>query len=779
MARGGESLRLAAIVFTDIVGYSAVINRNAVLGAKLLDRQRSVVRKCVPMYGGREVETAGDSFLLEFSSALKALECVADIQRRLVQANEPFPETERVSIRASIHLGDVEHRAKEVFGDGVNVAARIMPFSPEGGIAFSETVQQQVRSRIQVSAKSIGSPPLKNIAHPIEVFTLEAAEMAAIQSTTIPEPESAAPAKSRIVWVPVAGLAGCLITAALLFWLQPRRTQVEVVIPEHSIAVLPFTNLSGDPNNAYFSDGMQDEILTALAKIHSLKVISRTSTEQYRGKTLDLHAIAKALGANTVLEGSVQRSGNKARINVQLIEVQTDTHLWAETYDREMTDVFSVQSEIAGAVASALNAQLTASEQAVLATAPTQNAAAYDAYLRGRAYQTRAENTPDNFSNAIRYFEQAVRLDPGFALAWAQLAHVYGLSYWLEYDHTPERLALMTRAAGEAARLQPDLAEAALAQGYVRYFGYQDYEGGLKFFEQARQRLPSDTGVLLAISFIKRRQGKLDEAARLQVEAAKNDPQNTRVLSEYAGTLTFQHARLGEARTVLDRALNLTPDDSTLLGRKISIVQAEGNLVVAAQLLEGRPLRPQDDLFQAQIQQLLYVRRYAPAIAALQSALATSTPQMSTIIGYSFVSLGLAQQRANDSAGAIKTCTAGITALQALRQKGVDAPLLSLNLAQLHACLGHASPAREEASRAEEALKQDRVRGPGTREVHARVEAQLGNADVALALIEALLKTSYYSETYNTPLTPALLRLDPAWDPIRNDPRFQKLAQQP
>ena len=777
MAKGGQSLRLAAIVFTDIVGYSAIVNRDSVLGAKLLDRQRSVVRKCLSAFGGREVETAGDSFLLEFRSALKALECVADIQRRLQKANADFPEGERVRIRASIHLGDVEHRAKEVFGDGVNVAARIMPFSPEGGVAFSETVQQQVRNRIQVSAKSIGSPPLKNIAHPIEVFTLDAAAMEAIQATTIPEPQSAPP-RSRIIWVPIAGLAGCLLTAAWLLWLQPRGPEAAIESAARSIAVLPFTNLSGDPNNAYFSDGMQDEILTALAKIHSLKVISRTSTEQYRGKTLDLPAIAKALGANTVLEGSVQRSGNKARINVQLIDVQTDAHLWAETYDREMTDVFSVQSEISSAVASALNTQLTASEQAVLATAPTQNPTAYDAYLRGRAYQTRAENTPDNFNSAVRYFEQAVRLDPGFALAWAQLAHVYGLSYWFEYDHTPERLHLMTHAAQEAARLQPELAEAALAQGYVRYFGYQDYEGGLKFFEQARQRLPNDTGVLLAISFIKRRQGKWDDAVRLQVEAAKNDPQNTRVLSEYALTLTLQPARLGEARTVLDRALNLTPDDSTLLGRKISIVQAEGDLVVAAQLLKGRPLRPQDDLFLAQIQQLLYERRYAPAIAALQSALATTSPQLGPIIGYSFVSLGLAQRRANNSAGAIKTCTAGIAALQALRQKGFDAPLLSLNLAQLHACLGHSSSAREEASRAEEALKQDRAAGPNTREVRARVEAQLGNADVALALIEALLKTSYYSDTYNTPLTPALLRLDPVWDPIRNDPRFQKLAQQ-
>lgn len=785
MVNRAQSLRLVAIVFTDIVGYSAVINRDAVLGAKLLDRQRSVVRKCVPLYGGREVETAGDSFLLEFSSALKALECVADIQRRLTQANQQHPEAERVQIRASVHLGDVEHRGKEVFGDGVNVAARILPFSPEGGVAFSETVQQQVRNRIQVQAKSIGSPSLKNIAHPVEIFTLDAQSLLAIQSTAIPKAEAVAP-HSKTILYPIAGLIGCAMIAGALLWTRHSATTLDAAptIPKHSIAVLPFANLSEDPKNAYFADGMQDEILTALAKIHALKVISRTSTEQYRGKAPDLPAIAKALSVATVLEGSVQRIGNRVRINMQLIDVRTDAHLWAETYDRDLTDLFGVQSEVTRAITKALQASLLPAERNALTPLPTQNPRAYDLYLQAGAFARRAHDQNSLVSTqipqAIALYDQALAEDPGFAMASAALSRAHMEMYWHALDRSAVRLAAAKSAAERALALQPELSEGHLALAYYHYWGQRDYAVAMEQLEMARQALPNSADVVGTMAFIARRQGRFEEALRGLKQALVIDPQNTK----------FWDA-MGEAYEVLRRY----PDADTAYGRAVAVALVSTDQKVSrAQMVtvwkgDLAPLRAalgalalDSEDFHANAIAFYFMQLSSRDYAAALKTLASSPGIRLRDWWSANVILPNALLRARiykvqgEISLARKAYEETARALEAeLKQQPDDADL-HVGLGLSYAGLGRHDDAVREGQRAVALLpvSKDAFSAPGYLKYLAEIYTEVGDHEHALEVLSQLL-----AMPAGHVMSPALLKLDPAWDPLRDDARFKALLAAP
>src|SRR5437667_3341382 len=359
---------------------------------------------------------------------------------------------------------------------------------------------------------------------------------------------------------------------------QAKPISLAAAIPEKSIAVIPFENRSEEKANAYFADGIQDEILTRLSKIADLKVISRTSTHHYKSAPENLSEIARQLGVAHILEGSVQKSGEDVRVNVQLIKAVNDSHLWADTFDRKLTDIFSVESEIAKAIAGQLQAKLSGREEQVIAAKSTDNVEAYDAYLRGLAYTLKMLNTPANALGAQKYLREAVRLDPKFALSWALLSYVDASSYLTQTLQPTYALREEARQAAETAlTLQPNLSEALLAEGYYHYSCLKDYDTAVRYFEQARQLLPNNSRIPESLAYVARRRGEWDRSESYFNEAERLDPRNVNLLTQHAISYVALR-RFPEALRKLDQVLDVAPDDVYTLASKAAIALAEGDL---------------------------------------------------------------------------------------------------------------------------------------------------------------------------------------------------------
>ncbi|MGB9155687.1 MAG: hypothetical protein WCB20_04290, partial [Chthoniobacterales bacterium] len=406
--------------------------------------------------------------------------------------------------------------------------------------------------------------------------------------------ETAQKRRSRLRWAAMAAallMLAAIVAGAVVF--SRNRERSTLAIAEKTIAVLPFENRSEEKANAYFAEGIQDEILTRLSKIADLKVISRTSTQRYKSTPENLPEIAKQLGVAHIVEGSVQKNGDAVRVNVQLIKAANDSHLWADTFDRKLTDIFSVESEVAKAIADQLRAKLTGREEQEIAAKPTDNPEAYDAYLRGLAYTLKTVDTPANALAAQKYLKEAVRLDPKFALAWAQLSIVDSRNYRQQSLQPTVALREEARHAAETAlTLQPNLGEAVLAKGSYYYFCLKDYDTAVRYFEQARQLLPNSSRIPESLAYLERRRGQWDRSESYFNEAEKLDPRNLHLLTQHAVTY-ISRRRFPEALQKLEQVLNITPDDVDALALKASIAQAEGDLPRAAALLA--PLHPNAD----------------------------------------------------------------------------------------------------------------------------------------------------------------------------------------
>jgi serine/threonine protein kinase/tetratricopeptide (TPR) repeat protein len=550
----------------------------------------------------------------------------------------------------------------------------------------------------------------------------------------------------------------------------------------NGIALLPFENLSADPDNAYFVEGMQEEILTRLASIADLRVISRTSTSRYQSKPRNLGQIAKQLGVANVVEGSVQKTADQVRVNVQLINAQTDSHLWADTYDRKLTDIFGVESEIAKRVAEALQAKLTGREEQALAVKPTDNPEAYDAYLRGLACTLRTFFTPANALGAQKYLREAVRLDPKFALSWALLSYVDAIGYRTTTLQPTVALREEARQAAETAlTLQPNLGEAVWAKGFYHYACLKDYDTAVRYFEQARQFQPNSARIPESLAYVARRQGQWDRSESYFNEAERLDPRNVSLLTQHARSYTCLR-RFPEARRKLDQVLNITPDDVGTLTLRAGIAQAEGDLPRASALLA--PLRPATDLhlvLETQVYQTILERRPAPIIPRLKEILAKPDLLLGYINGELRFYLGWAQQFAGDHAAAYESWRQARSELEPFLTEQSENQGLIRDLALIKMGLGDKAAAFKLIERAMAAvpIEKDALQGPAPIEVLARVAAQMGEPDRAIAALQKLLSIPYESPlASHVPLTPALLRLDPMFDPLRNDPAFQKLCEE-
>jgi TolB-like protein/Tfp pilus assembly protein PilF len=576
----------------------------------------------------------------------------------------------------------------------------------------------------------------------------------------------------------LASAACGLAIIALGTWLFQRARPFAPI--ERSIAVLPFENLSSDKENAYLAEGLQDEILTRLSKIADLKVISRTSTQRYKSAPEDLPEIAKQLGVAHILEGSVQKSADAVRVNVQLIKAATDSHLWSDTFDRKLTDIFSVESDVAKAIADQLRAKLTGQEQEVIAAKPTNNPQAYDAYLRGLAYTLKTAFTPENSLSAQKYVKEAVRLDPNFALAWALLSYVDASGYLTQsLQPTPALRDEARQAAETALSLQPNLGEALLAKGFYHYACLKDYDTALKYLEQAKQVLPHNSRILQGLAYVERRRGNWEKSEAYFNEAEKLDPRNVNLLSQHARSYVCLR-QFPAALAKLEQILNITPDDIDTIVLKARIAQAEGDLPRASALLA--PLRlgvGYVNALETQVYQAILESRTAPVIAQLKEILAKPDQALGFYVGELRFWLGWAQDVAGDHEAARESWNQARGELEPLLKEQPDNFILIGDLALTNMGLGENATAVALAERAIAMfpIDKDALTGPRPLEILARIAVRVADPDRSISTLEKLLSIPYEAPlAANPPLTPALLRLDPMFEPLRKDPRFQKLA---
>jgi TolB-like protein/cytochrome c-type biogenesis protein CcmH/NrfG len=569
-----------------------------------------------------------------------------------------------------------------------------------------------------------------------------------------------------------------IVSASAGFFLLPRAVWHEI---DKSVAVLPFQNLSSDPENAYFADGIQEEVLTRLAKIADLKVISRASTQQYQSEPGNLAEIAKQLGVANILEGSVQKAADQVRVNVHLVNVQTGSQLWAETYDRKLSDIFAVESEIAKGIAESLQSTLTGGEEQALAANPTNNPEAHDAYLRGLAFEARSNYSSDALFKAIDFYDLAVRRDPNFALAWARLSGAHALVYVNRRDTTAARRDAAKEALENAQKLQPNAPETLLFTGYYQYWVLHDYGLAKATFERVSKKLPGNSEVLYALAAIARSEGHWDESVAYWERGLALNPRNTALLTEVA----FTYAALRQfpkAEKLYDRALDILPNELSLMALKASIYQAEGNLQEAAKsLVQVNAQTNSDVAVRIKLTQFRLERNHTEAtrwVQALQDRLrlVSGIEKGSKQLGNAWV-----HRVAGDTAQAKAFAEQARNTLEPLRKDQPDNAFVAAALAVAYAMLDEKDSALNEAQRAITLVpsRKDRLFGPALEENLALVEMIIGENSRAISTLTRLLQTPYGGWLYSpTPITPALLRLDPIWDSLRADPAFQKLCQE-
>jgi TolB-like protein/Tfp pilus assembly protein PilF len=544
-------------------------------------------------------------------------------------------------------------------------------------------------------------------------------------------------------------------------------------IPDKSVAILPFADLSQAHDQEYFCDGIQEEILTRLSKIRDLKVISRTSTQRFKSAPADLPQIAKQLGVANILEGTVQKADGRVRVNVQLINARNDSHLWAERYDGKLIDVFQVESDVAQKVAASLEAELSGREIREMSMGGTKNPQAYDAYLHARAFFTRQGAA--TFEKMIQFCRQAVELDPKYAQAWSTLAIAEGRKYF--GTESSERQLQRTRDAAETAlRLAPDSADAHYAIGIYHYYCLQDFDRALAELNVAHERAPNDASILLAIGLVQRRQGRINDSLRLQEQSANLDPLNEDIWVNLGRTYRGIR-KLDTARAMFDRALAITPNDPSILAQKAETYWAQGDLDTSRRLVSGFKFPPGSvsgavPVYKLYLNLLINQRRFDDAINVISSTLSSERNLPPIVASLAHSTLGDLHLMKGDLGPAQSLFLQAERELKTLREQGDNGLLLADTLIQVEARLGRREEMQREADALLNRTRKDAWRFPVSEQVVARAYTILGDIDRAIPLLKDALSASCQEA-----LTPALVQLDPFLDPLRADPRFEKLVE--
>jgi len=770
-------LEIAHVLFIDIVGYSklSINDQNATV-----DELTRIVRATEQF---QEAEASdrlikiptGDGMVLVFYTTPEApVRCAMELSRAL-------KDHPRLRVRMGIHSGpvsgvvDVTGQAN-LTGAGLNLAHRAMECGDAGHILLSKHVAEDLEEYEEWRPRlyDLGTCEVKHGVR-VGIANLYDSE---VGNPKLPKKLQAIKKhRTRVRWAEaaIALLVLAAVIAAFVFLLR-RPTRSALTIPEKSVAVLPFENLSADPENAFFTDGVQDQVLNNLAKIADLKVISRTSVMQYKtGGKRNLRQIANELGVAHVIEGSVQRAANRVRVSAQLIDAKSDTHLWVNTYDRPLDDVFAIQSEIAKAIAAQLEAKLSPTEKAAIEQPPTTNLIAYDRYLRAEKLFLL---TPDEVSSetnrqAIRLLDQAIAHDPTFLLAYCLLSRIHAYLYFTGFDHTPARVVLAQEARDAALRLGPDRGEPHLAAAYVAYWCYRDYETALTEVDIARRKLPNDTAVFEIAALIARRQGDWEQCKRNLERAVELDPRSVSLLQGAADTYQ-ELRRYPEAAAAWDRALAITPGAVTLRVRRAQVdLESRADTQPMQEVIQSI-MTADPGAADAIAERWLYLalcrrddKEMASALASLPLEVLAS---WNIAVPRSYYE-GLAARARNDATGAETAFTAARVEMGKTVREQPDYPEALCALGMIDAALGRKEDALREGRRAVEVLSitRDAWLGANLLTNLAIIYAWVGEKDLAIKQLEEVVRIPSL-------LSYGQLRLHPFWDPLRGDARFEKIV---
>jgi serine/threonine protein kinase/TolB-like protein/Tfp pilus assembly protein PilF len=552
-AKTGGQRKLAAIMFTDMVGYSALAQENESLAIELLEVHRQLLRPIFARHSGKEIEAIGDAFFVEFSSALGSVICAIEIQKKMFERNQKVESKRRIQLRIGLHVGDVIHIGKHVHGDGVNIAARLEPLSAAGGICLSEDVARQIHNKIDLPLTKLGVKNLKNIKAPIEIFSIvlpwekknqSLKKIISLRSST----------KRNIISFILVIIA---VLAVLL--IQNIFDDLPTGAKNNRIAVLPLVNISQDNENDYFAEGMTEELISQLAKISGLSVIARTSVMKYKNTQMNIKEIGRELDVGTILEGSVRKTSDKARITIQLIDVETQEHLWVEDYDRELKNIFEMQSEIALRIANELKVQLLSTEKQQIEKRNTENAEAFRSYLMGK-YQLN-NRTPESLKNALKYFNTAISLDPNYALAYVGLTDCYTLISGAAYGYIPREDAIQKAndAIRKAIEIDPTSAEAYNSLAYLKFRLEWDWEEAENYFKKAIELKPGYSSAYERYALYLALLGRNKESIQLMNHAYELDPLNPSV-STGVGRMYHFARQFDKAIKQYEETLQMNPD---------------------------------------------------------------------------------------------------------------------------------------------------------------------------------------------------------------------------
>jgi TolB-like protein/class 3 adenylate cyclase/Flp pilus assembly protein TadD len=772
------ALEIAHVLFIDIAGYSklSVNEQNA-----RVEELNGIVRTSAQFQkaeaAGRLLKIAtGDGMALVFYTSPEApAQCA-------VEMSHVLKEHPRLQVRMGVHSGpvsgvvDVNERTN-VTGAGINMAQRVMDCGDAGHILLSKHVAEDLAEyeSWRPLLHDLGTCEVKHGMR-VEITNLYSEE---VGNAELPRKFQAVRKHCALIrWAEVALALLVLgaIIAAFIF-VSRRSVRPALSVAEKSIAVLPFENLSSDKENAYFADGVQDEILTNLARIADLKVISRTSVMQYKtGVARNLREIGEALGVAHLLEGSVQRAGSKVRVNAQLIDARNDAHLWAQTYDRELADVFAIESELAQQIVSQLKSKLSPQEKAAIEQKPTADLVAHDLYIRAKTLiATSAFSTPlvESLSEAVRLLDQALERDPAFALAYYQLAQAHDQLYFGGIDHTPTRLALADSAIQSLARLRRNSGEAHLALAKHLYWGYLDYDHAREELKLAQQTLPNDPLVFEILGYIDRRQGRWAESTKNLERAIELDPQNVGFLKQVADSYVCLR-QYADAERVLDRAIAVAPKDSNLRAYRASI-ELEWHadpqpLSSAIRAIIAEDSREGQNIAELWLQVALCERDFDDAGRALAALPMGGCYDDRIPFPRASCEGVVAQMKGDKTAAHAAFITARNEAVKLIANQPDYAEALCV-LGMADAALGNKENAMREGRRAVELLpvSKNAIQGPSLIKYLALIYAWTGEKDLAFQQLAVAARTPGF-------LSYGELRLHPRWDPLRGDPRFENIV---
>ena len=747
-------LEIAHVLFMDVVGYSKLLVNEQ---REIMQQLNQLVRKTAQFQtseaNGKLISIpSGDGMALVFFQSLEEpVQCALEISRLL----KNYP---RLRLRMGVHSGPVDqikdvNDRLNVAGAGINIAQRVMDCGDAGHILISKRVADDLAqdSLWQPLLHEVGQIEVKHGVK-LGIVNLYTEELGISQT-----PRKLSHLRPQTQFIP---------------------SERALDVPEKSIAVLPFENLSADPENVFFADGVQDEILTNLAKIADLKVTSRGSVMQYRAPMRNLREISGALGVAHILEGNVQRAGNRVRVSAQLIDARTDTHLWAENYHRPLDDVFAIQSEIAKTVADQLQAKLSPAEKAAIEQPPTADLVAYDRYLRGKKsliQQTFDARMIAHARQGIHLLDQAVAHDPAFYLAYCQLARAHEHLYFLGADHTPVRVAQARRALEKALSLAPERGEAHLAAAWVSYHCELDYKTALAELAIARRGLPNDSAIPNLAGTIGRRQGQWKDSIQNMERAAELDPRNVYLLQQISQTYNFLRHYLDMAGA-LDRAIAASPGDATSrVARALVDLESRGETQSARETIHSIVAEDPSavDAIAEQWFYLALCRRDANETArSLASIAPEGTVPVNVRMPKNFCEGIAARARGDTPAAEAAFASARAEMAKLVDEQPEYAQALSV-LGMSEAGLGNRHDAVQHSRRAVELfpVTKDAVTGAEILRNLAITYAWAGEKDLALERLEEVVRIP-------GPISYGQLHLHPWWDPLRDDPRFERLVVQ-